>query len=73
LEVLCSFHLLVSFHTDVYMVDGTHISLKRVPVNAGVTDLLESIDLSISTIVVQRMGRRRDIPGSCEAYSMPFH
>jgi len=48
LEVLCSFHLLVSFHADVYMLGGTHVSLEGVPVNAGVTDLLESIDLFVN-------------------------
>jgi hypothetical protein len=51
LEVFGPFHLLVSLLTRDDIVGGTHISLERVPVYTGVTNLLESIDLTVSTCI----------------------
>ena len=50
LEVFGSFHLIFS-HTQTNC-RGTHVSLKSVPVDTGITDLLESVNLRSALVLL---------------------
>jgi len=51
LEIFGSFHLLVSHGIVVYFRD-TYVGLKRVPVDTGITDLLESVNLRSALVLL---------------------
>ena len=50
LEIFGSFHLIVS-NAQIYC-RGTHVSLERVPVDTGITDLLKSVNLRSALVLL---------------------